>query len=312
MLDHIFNASTSRRTAIGCLALPVALTTLARSTMAQAPDTSVLDDTSFHIRTFARLGSTLETGKTGYVLYKGKAFAVDGIGAQLPIYGIEGLAAIKLDIQSDGTVRFLFSEAAIYTDLASGEPLETWKNPYSEEVVPVWHQRNGPVNFAMSSKPSNKVGAFETVEAKPAGFRLPWIIDGDMAMYAQDTTSNRPNPIKPDKHPQYSVGETLYISEHTQYSVKTADLFDKTQPTLNFFAALQSLKPWHPWMKMGRRPGRVFTRMISKKAVGLQDLTKPVQAYVEKNLAQYVVAPATWTGEYIDAYRLYKEYLERS
>jgi hypothetical protein len=227
-----------------------------------------------------------------------------------PIYGIEGLAAIKLETLPDGTIRFLFSEAAIYTDLKTGVPLERWTNPYTQEVVPVWHQRNGPVNFAMAPKPDAKAGNFDDVD-KPMGFRLPWIIEGDMAMYAQDTTSNRPNPIKVSEHPAYSVGDTLHISEHTQYSVKTADLFG-SGPQLPYFAALQSLKPWHPWMKMGQRPGRVFTRMISKKASGTADLTPPVRAYAEKNLGSFLVAPAKWTGEYMDAYKLFKQELDRS
>jgi hypothetical protein len=230
----------------------------------------------------------------------------------VPFYGIEGLGCLRALPQETGAIKFLFAECAIYTDVKSGEPLEAWKNPFTDETVAVWHQRNGPVNYEISPGPSGAVGKFEKAEAGAPPFRLPWIIDGDRAMFALDVTSKRPNPLDPKLYRKESSGEVMHISEHSQYMVSAREIADPNLPSVNFFGALQSLKPWHPWMMMGQRPGKVFTRMVSRKAKGTDALPPKVAAYAEKNLPQFLRAPETWTGQYVTAYDLYKQEFPRS
>jgi hypothetical protein len=301
MLDHVLTTAVGRRRLLslaGAAALPLP--------RASAATPAALDDPQFNVEAFARLSATLEPGKTGYVHYWGKAFGIDPGGEVTPFYGIDGVGALKALPQPGGAIRFLFAECAIYTDLKTGAPLETWINPWTQATVPVWHQRNGPVNYEISAGPSAKVGAFERAEGGAPPFRLPWSVKGDRAMFALDVASKRPNPLDPALYPEESTGPVLLISEHSEYMVSLKDLLDPTIKSLQFFGALQSLKPWHPWMKLGTRPGKVFTRMLSEKVAGPEALEPRVFAYAQKHLPQYLVAPETWTGEYKSAYDLYK------
>jgi Protein of unknown function (DUF1838) len=311
MLEHIARGVTSsRRDMLGLMASGLAGSV---ASSAVAADTQKVDfaDSRFNVRAFARLSSTLESGKTGYVRYTGKAFGLSAQGVTTPFYGIDGIGAIKALPQESGAIRFLFAEFAIYTDLKSGEPLEQWTNPWSEEKVAVWHQRNGPVNYEISPGPSDKIGKFDKPGGGAPAFTLPWMVDGDRAMFALDVASKRPNPLDPKLYPLESAGEFLHISEHSQYLVSTSDLANSDLPSLKFFGALQSLKPWHPWMKMGQTQGKVFTRMIAQKVEGPEALPANVRAFAERKLPQYMAAPESWTGQYVTAYDLYKQEFPR-
>jgi hypothetical protein len=311
MLDHLARAALSRRQAVTGAGGLAAL--LAAGPRAAAADTAVdFSDPIFNVRAFTKISATLEAGKTGYVHYSGKAFGLNAEGVVTPFYGIEGLGCLRALPQGGGAMRFLFAECAIYTSLKTGQPLETWTNPWTDETLSVWHQRNGPVNYEISPGPSTKLGAFDKSEGASPAFRLPWLIDGDRAMFALDVASKRPNPLDPRLYPRESAGTVLHISEHSQYLVSVAEISDPSIPSVNFFGALQSLKPWHPWMLMGQRPGKVFTRMVARKVKGPDGLPPAVLAYAEKNLAAYLKAPETWTGQYVTAYDLYKSEFPRA
>ena len=264
-----------------------------------------LGDPATNVSIFARISSNTEPGSQGHVLYQGKAFGINEDGRTVPFYGIEGLGSLGAIAREEGAYGFLFNEFAIYTDLETGEPLQTWKNPLSGETVEVWHQRNGPVNYEIH--PSKTDIAFFTLVQRGGGFRLPWVIDGDEASFRLDSISNRPNPLDPEKWPRESTGATLPISEHSQYFLKLSEINDPALTSLPFRAALQSLKPWHPWMLMGKQPGKVFTVMTARKVSGLDAMTPAVANYASKHLAGFTQAPREWTGEYVTAYSLYQK-----
>jgi len=175
----------SRRTVLSgfaglAAAAPAALFSSSAVAMgdAKAVDaTSSLPDFDFtdpdaNVRVMARLAGDITGQRAGHVHYSGRVFGMMPGKPVKPFYGIEGMSSTKTIPIEDGKYRFLFSEFAIYTDLKTGAPLENWENPFTGEVVPVWHQRNGPVNFALSPK-MNAFGGFNATEDAP-GFRLPW------------------------------------------------------------------------------------------------------------------------------------------
>lgn len=64
-----------------------------------------------------------------------------------PLYGMIGVSPVRAFRTPDGGFRFRANEAAVFTDLASGDVLDTWANPYLDgERQNVWHLRNGPLN----------------------------------------------------------------------------------------------------------------------------------------------------------------------
>jgi hypothetical protein len=180
-------------------------------------------------------------------------------------------------------------------------------NPVTDRKVDVWHQRNGPVNYEMSPDKA-MLGNFARADGqKVNGFQLPWRVHGPFATFSLDAVANRKNPLDPAEWPLESSGPTLPTTEHSQYTMLRRDLENKRLLSLPFVASLQSLKPWHPWMLMGQRPGRVFAKMTAHKVEGPQVLPAPLLAYAQKNLADYLTPPSSWTGQYETAHAIYKK-----
>jgi hypothetical protein len=255
----------------------------------------------------ARLTASLDNRGIGYVRYTGKAFGLLPDGSNLPLYDIDGIGALRALPQPDGAYRFLFNEFALYLDPATGLPLESWANPVTGRKVDVWHQRNGPVNYEISPAKA-MLGNFARADGqKVEGFQLPWRVHGPFASFALDAVANRKNPLEPAEWPLESSGPTLPTTEHSQYTMLRRDLENKRLLSLPFVASLQSLKPWHPWMLMGQRPGRVFTRMSAHKVSGPQVLPAPLLSYAQRHLAEFLEPPAAWTGQYVTAQAIYKQ-----
>jgi hypothetical protein len=274
---------------------------------AAAQGTSMPFDTPHeNVRTMARLTASLAGDGIGYVRYTGKAFGLLEDGSNLPLYDIDGIGALRALPEPNGVFKFLFSEFALYLDPATGLPLESWTNPAGRKVE-VWHQRNGPVNYEISPAKA-MLGNFARADGqKVEGFQLPWRLHGPFASFALDAVANRKNPLDPQQWPLESSGPTIPTTEHSQYTMLRRDLENKRLLSLPFVASLQSLKPWHPWMLMGQRPGKVFTRMTAHKVAGPQVLPAPLLKYAQQNLAAFLAPPASWTGQYVTAHTIYKE-----
>ena len=173
-------------------------------------------------------------------------------------------------------------------------------------TVDVWPLRNGPVNYAIAPDKA-MFGAFARADgASASGFQLPWDVNGPFATFSLDVVANRKNPLDPATWPLESSGATLPTTEHSQYVMLRRDLENRRLLSLPFHATLQSLKPWQPWMLMGQRPGRIFTRSIARKVEGPEVLSPAVLAFARANLAPWMQAPDKWTGEYVTQQAIYK------
>ena len=276
-------------------------------TLASAQSTALSFDTpAENVRTMARLTSTLEPGATGYVRYQGRAFGLLEDGTNVALYDVDGIGALKALPQPGGSIRFLFNEFALYLDPKSGLPLERWTNPVTGREVEVWHQRNGPVNYELAPDKAT-LGAFARADGNPGtGFQLPWVMRGPFATFALDVVANRKNPLDPAEWPLESSGATLPTTEHSQYAMLRRDVENRRLFSLPFYATLQSIKPWHPWMLMGQRPGRVFARLVAQKVEGPQVLPKALLDFARAKLAAWMDAPPGWTGAYVSAQAIYK------
>lgn len=286
------------------LAAPLAFTPLS---FANARSAAVQFDTPLgNVQAMARMTSTLEPGKTGFVRYQGKSFALLDDGRNVPLFDIDGIGALRALPQPGGAIRFLFNEFAIYLDPATGLPLEHFANPLNQRTVDVWHLRNGPVNYALDPAKA-MFGNFRPAEAgKVPGFQLPWVLRPPFATFALDVVAERANPLDPEQWPLESSGPKVATTEHSQYAMLERDLRDTRLLTIPFFASLQSIKPWHPWMLMGQRPGRIFTRSVAQKVAGPEVLPTATLAYAQTHLADWMAAPTVWTGEYVTQQAIYK------
>lgn len=244
-----------------------------------------------------------------YGAYHGVMYGRAGGTRAKALFGYTGHGVMQSKIDSDGNVYIRGKETGFYTDLATGEILEEWLNPYTGERVK-------PFNFL------NRIGAkltaemprldFGTDEDEPTlvnegthreengtvPFILPFESYGDDLLLAWDYAHGYQNPVTKDKWPKASTGETISPSEHFTFRVSKSELEDRSIPSSRFVAGFTRVAEWWPWMHMGGhqyQDGVLFGRMFSHKGLpGYQDLPPKLLAYLEKNHPEHLEIPSDW------------------
>ncbi len=144
----------------------------------------------------ARLNGDLapDTEYVGWL--KGIVQGVRPNEANRDLFGFEGFSVTRMYRRPDGSWRKLLRETVIYRDLESGEILETWLNPYTNETVRVVPIANDPYNMTIGTH----------FLGKP--LLLDWNENPD-GTYTILSTVNLfyPNLLQPSKWPRESSGD---------------------------------------------------------------------------------------------------------
>ncbi|MDG2243740.1 MAG: DUF1838 family protein, partial [Rhodospirillaceae bacterium] len=92
----------------------------------------------------ARMGGDLDESKVKYGSVAGIVSGVRPGERVRDLFGFEVVSVGRNERQPDGTYRNLHRESILYTDLATGEILTEYVNPYLEENVRVVDVTNDP------------------------------------------------------------------------------------------------------------------------------------------------------------------------
>jgi len=310
MSESLLESMVGRR-ALFLGGLGAAAATLKPGLARAASDKRTLDLASpqERLRVFRKLQGSEVDGAATMMHYSGITFGSIEPSAVTPLYGMEGLTFVRSYLQPDGSVRWLANEVAVFTDLVSGDVLEEWRNPYTNETVAVWPLRNGPLNYAVSPT-AEMTGGWKLLRPMPAdvrGFYVPATRVGEDLVVTIDGQATRRNPLSPSEWPRESSGETLIYSEHNTWIAPYAQLASRDVPSPPAIGAWHSHKPWRPWMLMGSTPGQIYSHLVARKIDSLDEAPRQVAAYVTRKFPQFLSAPAEWTGSYRDDWSYFKE-----
>jgi hypothetical protein len=324
----VADLTASRREAFASIAalMAGAATLGPNPAMAATKRSRALDfsDPRDNLYAFGKITSGYE--KPVYGGYHGIQYARIGNQRLIPLFGYagSGCSMVAFDAAA-GVLRRKSRETAFFTDLRTGEPLETWKNPFTEETVEVYHFYNaslaGTIGLEMprialgagNDVPTlvNEGTAFPDASGKTM-FRMPFQQFGDDdILLAWDYTHDYTNPVDPKGWPKASVGPRITPSEHFTYYVSKRDLENRDLPTVRARAGFARQSNWWPWMKMGGskyQDGWLFGRMFSHKGLkGPQDIHPKILAYLEKHAPEYLEPPADFTprADRIDVQKAY-------
>lgn len=244
----------------------------------------------------------------------------------IPLFGYTGTGTLLACQEADGDLRIKSRETGYFTDLASGDILETWDNPFTGRTVPVYHFYNNllagrigkeiPKFFLGGAGDSPTLMNEGTVFPDSAGrypFLLPFQSCDDDMMLSWDYTHEYSNPVTPEGWPRASTGARITPSEHFTFNFSRRQLEDRDLPTLRFTAGFSRLSECWPFMQMGGTPYAgitLFGRMFSHKGLpGTGDVPPKVLAYIEKHAPEYLTLPATWEPDNsrVDTWKAYAQ-----
>lgn len=327
--QFIADLMTNRREAMGGIAAVM----LAGAASAQAAEpkktgSRALDftDSRDNLYAFGKITSSYEKPVIGG--YHGIQYARIGNQRLIPLFGYAGVGVGMVEFdEKAGTLKRKSRETAFFTDLKTGEPLEQWKNPFTDEVLDVFHFYNpslaGVAGLEMpaivlgeaSDAPTlfNDGSVFPDKSGK-IPFRMPLMQFGaDDVLMSWDYCHDYANPVDPAGWPKASIGTRSTPSEHFTYYVSKRELEDRDLPTVRSRGAFARQSNWWPWMKMGGhkyQDGILVSRMFTHKGLGgTADVMPQVLKYLEKHAPQYLEAPADFTprNDRIDVAKCYAQ-----
>ncbi len=250
--------------------------------------------------------------KPVYTAWQGILFASVGTKKLRPLFGYTGFGNAQCKITDEGYLRVRAKEGNFFTDLATGDVLESWYNPYTEENVEVFQFMNdrvrGELNFDMfviehgTGDDPVTITNEATARRRPDGsipFIMPWETHGSKVFLAWDYRHEYTNPVTPEGWPRASTGPRVNPSEHFVFYLPKDELEDRSLPTARFHAGFTRISPFWPWMKMGGTEfadGKMMGRSHSFKEdiEGMDNIPPKLLAYIEKKYPDYLEPCEDW------------------
>ena len=180
-----------------------------------------------------------------------------------PLYGMEIASIFKVENDAEGFVgRSL--EIVYSTDLATGELLKEWQNPYTGKVLPIRNVPVGPnsVRYTLAGPelPTSLPGAkldskhVSGLWAESGGL---WYRDDTSAVVTQlDGRSAKP----------------FRVYDWPTYHSQLADIADPAIDSAPCTVSFTAVSTWQRWMGMADAPGNLMTRGAGQKVDRFDEL----------------------------------------
>ncbi len=246
---------------------------------------------------YSRLNGDLDESQQKVGWFKGYIMAVRPHQPIKDVLGIQGFGVSRLEQQEDGSYAKILREVGLYTDLRTGEVLEEWKNPLTNEDVKVVHIANDPFNYVIEDyfPQPPKFGDLNREELPKIPFILPWQQHGERLDMEIHINLFYPNALNPNKWARESAGPMVQISEAFAFHIDAAKMQDSNLTTLPFSGTWNRITPWLPWMLMGQTPGHMIYAAFMGSGEDLEQVhSRQVLDYVEKHYPKYFTAPETY------------------
>jgi hypothetical protein len=255
------------------------------------------NDPTWNRETTAKLEADIAPGKfvNGYV-----TGTVMGVRENEPVkelFGFEVFSAIRVLKQPNGDYQRLCRELIFYRNLKTGELMDSWNNPYTNEEVRVVDVANDPFNYRISDfypdPPS--YGGLNTEKRPRRPFIRNWtLITDDVVVLSSDIHLYYRNALDPAKWVRESAGPMNRVSELFRYVIQRDDLENDSLTHIPHTGVWNRITPWLPWMLMGTSPGHIVYAGTFTSVAGIDSVPKNVATRVLERFPTYVTAPEEW------------------
>ena len=184
-----------------------------------------------------------------------------------PLYNMEIASIFRCKAGSGDEFSVTSLELVYNTDLATGQPLTQWHNPYTDETV--------------AMRAADPVGPV-TVPYRATGPELPTSLPGASLRHQHnsefldgggDTQILRDESVAVVTRLGTQAPDFI-VNDLSTYQASKRDLANKRLLAPPASVAFTAVSNWQLWMKMGERPGSLLSRAVGGKAARLADCPK--------------------------------------
>ena len=187
--------------------------------------------------------------------------------AARPIYGMKVGIFQRYFPQPGGFWKLAMFELTYYSDLESGQLLETWENPYTGATNTVRHVRLGPEIRHQTSEGQLADPADAAMQSMLHDYRTslgPALRNGDHVWIPSSVEARIvfPSPKAPE----------IKLSHYTTAMGSFADLENPDLISAPCTLSFTNVLKWEPWMQMVDHRGHLMSKAAGRKLERLEDL----------------------------------------
>jgi hypothetical protein len=268
----------------------LAATAMTLSAQANALD---LSSTAGSTEALVKMRCSLNPQEDVLLWWEGTLFAQQPDKKAMPLLGFEGYNICRSEKLADGTWRLLTRELTFYRDLATGQIIDEWENPFNGQTVDVVHVANDPVNTVLNA-PGREVP-------------MPWVQAGDTLMLTLNIPLAYPNPLTPAQFPAESSGPMYIGSEHFMFFTPREAMEDAALSQVPVTYGWTRVGPWLPWMKLGTTPGSLLYVAQGNKRASVDELPADIRQRIARHYPEYATAPSQWVQPNVTSWSYYRD-----
>ena len=170
---------------------------------------------------------------------------------------------------------FLERECLIFSDLATGEPLTEWYNPFTERTVDVFQLQNA--------------SAGRHIDAD--GFHMDYVEHSGDVIFHSDLLYSSPSALSLEEYPPYSASNLYEGAGIYNYQARRADLDNADLSAVPVTVSHTGVRQWLPWMEMGAWAGGIIVPSRGKKLRSVTEVPQPFLGWLEKYAPEFLDAP---------------------
>lgn len=242
---------------------------------------------------WVKMRSSLDPKQSSFLIWTGSIYSFVPGEKRQRLFKMVGMSVSRCIPTEKDSWDFTSRELTYYLDPESGEKLETWKNPWTEEVVPVMHVANNPIQ-----------GHFKG--------QFPAQVEDETTTLTFDIFPTYPNPLSDPKFAEYFPNPNYQAAELFKFMVPTAELFDDRLTAVSkLWLTWDRIGSWVPWMKMGDRAGHLIYSATGKKVANFAQLPQLLQDEINTRMPLYRnAAEALLDTEDMTSWLYFKKYFD--
>lgn len=176
--------------------------------------------------------------------------------ADRALFAVEGMlirstSTIEDPVRGRGFKR-VGREMMLYKDIATGDVLDHWDNPFTGARNAVVHVANDHVNASYFER-----------RADGSPFTIPLRVSGSHWQMMQHIPIRRANPMGAGYDAE--IGAAYHAVELFSFSGAASDLADEARTSLPVAVTWSRLSDWLPFMEMSGRAGRIYAHVGGHK-----------------------------------------------
>lgn len=253
-------------------------------------------DPGTYLRDYLRIRSDL-SGKDSVYHIQGKVYSLIPGEKSMELFAYDAFQISRI-VETEAGFRLLAREAGVFRDHRTRQILHSWRNPFTQETLPIIHIWNDPVN---------QVFEYEANTLPFIRQFLPSTELEDKVVYHSEIFPFYPHVLPRRLFGEYVQSDYFQSAELHEFSAEKAALADSLASWVPAEVSFTWIAPWLPFMKMGDREGQLlFVCRGTKLEEGFAALPQDLQEYVRTTNPAFTEAPTEFSEPNINPWSYFR------